>query len=142
MKPQEIEDLSFEIIEQEAGDHGFDEREWSVVRRLIHTSADFEYKETVRFHKNAITSGLNAIRNGKNIITDTNMARVGIRKTELGRFGAAVTCYMNAPRVHSTAKSTGHRLPIIAGIPPIRFDFRGIIGYSYLWRAKGARGVG
>ena len=107
MKPDEIEKLSFQIIDQEAGSHNFTNDQWAIVRRMIHTSADFEYKETVRFHSDAITSGLNAIRKGKNIITDTNMARVGIRKMELAQFGATVTCYMNDRRVHNTAKATG-----------------------------------
>ena len=103
MKPDEIEKLSFQIIDQEAGPHNFTNDQWAIVRRMIHTSADFEYKETVRFHKDAIKSGLDAIRKGQNIITDTNMARVGIRKRELSQFGATVTCYMNDPQVHSTA---------------------------------------
>ena len=107
MKPDVIEKLSFQIIDQEAGSHNFTNDQWAIVRRMIHTSADFEYKETVRFHRDAITSGLNAIRNGKNIITDTNMVRVGIRKMELDQFGTTVTCYMNDPRVHNTAKATG-----------------------------------
>ena len=107
MTPDEIEKLSFQIIDQEAGNHNFTNGQWSIVRRMIHTSADFEYKATVRFHKDAIARGLGAIRNGKNIITDTNMARVGIRKGELAQFGATVTCYMSDPRVHRTAKATG-----------------------------------
>ena len=107
MKPDEIENLSFQIIDQEAGSHNFTDDQWAIVRRMIHTSADFEYKETARFHKDAIKSGLDAIRKGKNIITDTNMARVGIRKNELARFEATVTCYMNDPQVHSAAKASG-----------------------------------
>ena len=107
MKPDEIEKLSFQIIDREAGSHNFTNDQWIIVRRMIHTSADFEYKETVRFHRDAVTSGLNAIREGKNIITDTNMARVGIRKMELDQFGATVTCYMNDSQVRSTATATG-----------------------------------
>ena len=84
MKPQQIEDLSFKIIEEEAGDHGFDDLHWPVVRRMIHTSADFEYIKTVRFSKDAVRSGIKAIQGGCRIFTDTNMARVGIRKGEIG----------------------------------------------------------
>lgn len=80
VKPQGIEDLSFEIIDKEAGDHGFDSLEWQIVRRMIHTSADFEYIETIRFHKKAIDAGIEAIKKGCSIITDTNMAKAGIRK--------------------------------------------------------------
>ena len=107
MKPDEIEKSSFQIIDQEAGEHHFTHAQWSIVRRMIHTSGDFEYKETVRFHKDAIAIGLDAIRKGKNIITDTNMARVGIRKGELAQFGTTVTCYMNDPQVLRTAKAAG-----------------------------------
>ena len=89
MKPDEIENLSFQIIEQEIGEHNFPQDQWPIVRRMIHTSADFEYRNMVRFHPKAIQSGLDAIRGGRKIITDTNMARVGIRKRELDQFGAS-----------------------------------------------------
>lgn len=107
MKPEEIERSSFDIIDREAGDHNFDGPQWSIVRRMIHTTADFEYKDMVRFHPQAIAAGLTAIRNGKTIITDTNMARVGIRGAALAPFGAVVKCYMNDPRIHAKAQSTG-----------------------------------
>ena len=79
MKPQNIEDLSFQIIDKEAGDHGFDSLKWPIVRRMINTSADFEYIETVRFHSRAIDAGIKALKKGCSIITDTNMAKAGIR---------------------------------------------------------------
>ena len=107
MKPDEIENLSFQIIEREIGAHNLRNEQWIIVRRMIHTSADFGYKDMVRFHPDAIKSGLDAIRSGKNIITDTNMARVGIRKREIEQFGGRVRCYMNDQQVHSNAKTTG-----------------------------------
>ena len=107
MKPDEIENLSFQIIEREIETHNLEDEQWLIVRRMIHTSADFEYKDMVRFHPGAIKSGLDAIRSGKKIITDTNMARVGIRKKELDQFGAATACFMNDPMVHRQAKATG-----------------------------------
>jgi precorrin-8X/cobalt-precorrin-8 methylmutase len=107
MKPDEIERSSFQIIDQEAGTHHFSERQWSIVRRMIHTTADFEFKEMVRFHPQAISAGIEAIRNGKMIITDTNMARVGIRKKESEQFGGRVNCYMNDPLIHEKAKADG-----------------------------------
>ena len=107
MKPDEIELLSFQIIDQEAGNHNLTTEQWAIVRRMIHTSADFEYKETVRFHSRAIAAGLDAIRKGQNIISDTNMARVGIRKRGLEQFGSSVSCYMNDPQVHNHAQTTG-----------------------------------
>lgn len=107
MKPQQIEDLSFKIIEKEAGDHGFDNRHWPVVRRMIHTSADFEYINTVRFSHQAVTKGVAAIRNGCRIFTDTNMARVGIRKGELKIFGGRTDCLMTDETVAKLAKKNG-----------------------------------
>jgi precorrin-8X/cobalt-precorrin-8 methylmutase len=107
MKPDEIESLSFQIIEEEIGEHNLSKDQWPVVRRMIHTSADFEYSIMVRIHPNAIQSGLGAIRGGKKIITDTNMARVGIRKMELDQFGASTACYMSDPAVHDRAKASG-----------------------------------
>ena len=76
MKPEQIEELSFKIIDQEAGSHDFAPDQWSIVRRMIHTSADFEYQEMIRFHPDAINVGISAIQAGKCIITDTNMARL------------------------------------------------------------------
>jgi len=107
MKPEEIESSSFDIIDQEAGKHDFDDLQWAIVRRMIHTTADFEFMEIVRFHPAAIAAGIEAIRNGNMIITDTNMARVGIRTKELVQFGASVKCYMNDPLTHEKAESTG-----------------------------------
>ncbi len=99
MKPQEIEALSFKLIDAEVGDHLYSPREWAIVRRMIHTSADFEYKTSVRFHENAIDAGIYAILQGRTIITDTNMARVGINKGRLDQFGASVKCLITDPLV-------------------------------------------
>jgi precorrin-8X/cobalt-precorrin-8 methylmutase len=107
MKPEEIEIASFAIIDREAGNHEFDGPHWSIVRRMIHTTADFEFKEIVRFHPQAIAAGITAIHSGKMIITDTNMARVGIRSNALAQFGGSVKCYMNDPLIHEKAKSNG-----------------------------------
>jgi precorrin-8X/cobalt-precorrin-8 methylmutase len=107
MKAHEIEALSFNIIDQEAGSHGFSAEEWTIVRRMIHTSADFEYKKNVRIHPQAVAAGLTAIRSGKSIITDTNMARVGIRQSDLNPVGVTVKCYMNDSVVAEDAKTAG-----------------------------------
>ena len=77
------------------------------MRRIIHTTADFEFKEMVRFHPDAISAGIEAIRNGKMIVTDTNMARVGIRKKESEQFGGQIKCYINDPLIHEKALTTG-----------------------------------
>jgi len=107
MKPEQIERLSFQIIDQEAGSHEFTTDQWVIVRRMIHTTADFEYKDMIRFHPKAINAGIESIRAGKSIITDTNMARVGIRKNELERFGVSVKCFMNDATVCEMARNNG-----------------------------------
>ena len=107
MKPEEIEHASFEIIDREAGPHNFSDQQWCVVRRMIHTTADFEFKEMVRFHPDAMAAGIGAIRQGRAVITDTNMARAGIRTRDLARFGVTVKCYMNDPLIHAAAKNNG-----------------------------------
>ncbi len=107
MKPQEIEDLSFKIIASEAGDHGFNNEEWPVVRRIIHTTADFEYLNAIRFNKDAVKKGIEAIRSGCAIYTDTNMARVGMRKKEIDAFGGSVHCLMSDPDVVKKAEKDG-----------------------------------
>ena len=107
MKPEAIETLSFSIIDQEAGLHGFPPPQWAVVRRMIHTSADFEYQTSIRFHPQAIAAGINAIRGGGPIFTDTNMARAGIRQRDLAPFGSRVTCLMTDPAVARLAAEQG-----------------------------------
>ena len=107
MKPEEIEELSFQIIETETGPHRFPPEQWAIVRRVIHTSADFEYIETVRFHPKAIASGVTAIRSGCDIVTDTNMAKVGMRQRDLSRFGVTLKCFMGDPDVGETARKNG-----------------------------------
>jgi len=115
MKPQEIETLSFRIIDSEAADakQRFTEDQWTVVRRMIHTSADFEYLESVRFHAEAMDAGIDAIRRGTPIVTDTRMAATGIRKSDLERFGGAVTCYIDDMRVRrkTTVRCTPWAMP-------------------------------
>ena len=107
MKPQEIENLSFKIIEKEAGDYSFSDDQWPIVRRMIHTSADFEYMKTIRFYPGAVQKGIKAIQKGCRIFTDTNMARVGIRKKEIHEFGGKVNCLIADEDVAHQAKKTG-----------------------------------
>ncbi len=124
MKPQEIESLSFQIIDREAGAHGFDAAQWEIVRRMIHTSADFEYMETVRFHPQAISRGIEAIQGGKAVITDTEMARAGIRKAAIEALGGSVSCLIGRPDIRMYAEKAGitrakaavdMALPLLAG---------------------------
>ena len=104
MNPHAIEAKSFQIIDAEAGDHGFNFMEWQVVRRMIHTSADFDYLDSIRFHPKAVAAGISAIKSGKDIITDTQMARMGIRHQVTTQFGSQVLCFINDPIVVRQAK--------------------------------------
>ena len=94
MKPEDIEKESFRIIDSEAGDHDWHETEWQVVRRAVHTSADFEYIRTMVFSDRSIEQAVAAIRNGAGIVTDTNMALSGISKARLIPFGCTVSCHV------------------------------------------------
>ena len=107
MKPEEIESESFRIINNEAGAHGRDEAEWQVVRRAIHTSADFEYVQSMVFSDGAVEKAVAALRGGAGIVTDTNMALSGISKARLAPFGCAVTCHVADADVAELAAREG-----------------------------------
>ncbi len=107
MKPEEIERESFAIIDAEAGPHSFSVLEWPIVRRMIHTSADFEYLRSVRFSDRAVAGGIEAIRAGATVFTDTDMARAGIRARGLARYGGRVVCRMADPEIARAAQAAG-----------------------------------
>jgi len=119
VKPEQIEAESFRIIDDEAGPHGFSPTEWRIVRRVVHTTADFEYVRTLRIHSGAISSGIAAIRSGKPVFTDTQMALSGIRKSEIARFGGTVTCLIGDPEVRKVAgeqETTRARVAVDAAV--------------------------
>lgn len=105
--PQEIEAESFRIIEHELGPTRFSPEEFAVVRRCIHATGDFSFAENMRFHPRAIAAGLAAIRTGKNILVDVNMAASGISKGLLNRFGGTVICRVAEPETVAMAKEQG-----------------------------------
>lgn len=105
--PREIENRSFEIIGEELQQRGITipaEQE-SVTKRVIHTSADFEYAQTMCYSENAIAIARNLIRQGADIVTDTNMAMSGINKKMLAKFGGKVHCFMADEDVAAEAKA-------------------------------------
>jgi precorrin-8X/cobalt-precorrin-8 methylmutase len=85
-----IETESFAIIDSEMGDHGLPPEQWQVVRRVIHTTADFEYASLMRFHPRAIQEGMAALRGGATLFTDTRMIQVGLSPWRLEWFGNRV----------------------------------------------------
>jgi len=107
MRPEEIEAESFRIIEAEVGAHSWSTAEWPVVRRAIHTSADFDYARSMLFSHDAVTRGVAAIRQGRGIVTDTTMALAGISKPRLERFGIAAACFVADPQVAREAVTLG-----------------------------------
>jgi precorrin-8X/cobalt-precorrin-8 methylmutase len=100
-KGQSIEDESMEIIEREIGSHPYKEHEWKIVRRVIHSTADFDFagKNGLVFKKNAIQSGIDALKAGKNIITDVNGIMGLLNKQNLIDFKTDVICDISNPLV-------------------------------------------
>ncbi len=104
LEPEEIEKRSFAIIDAEAPEpRPFEGKEWLVVRRMIHTTADFELLSLVRFHPDAVGKGMEALKRGCLIVTDTNMARMGVSSMRVERLGCRVECYMGDPEVREKA---------------------------------------
>lgn len=105
--PHEIEQRSFEIISEELGERKFDPAEEPIIKRVIHTSADFSYADTLVFTEGAIAKGLEALKQGCTIVTDTNMALAGISKPALGALGSKALCFMADESVAEAAREKG-----------------------------------
>ena len=109
VKPQDIEAKSFEIIAAELAEMGIalDPEKDRIIRRAIHTSADFDYAHTLCFSDGAVSAARKLIRGGADIVTDTNMALTGINKKRLAGYGGSVRCYMADEDVAAEAKERG-----------------------------------
>lgn len=109
MRPQDIENKSMEIIERELGDRAssWPERELLVVKRCIHTSADFDYADNLVFSPGAVDTALNALKRGVTIVADTSMAAAGINKRSASALGVEVRCFISDPDVAEEAKTRG-----------------------------------
>lgn len=105
--PADIEKRSFEIISREMGDVKLDPLEEPIVKRVIHTSADFDYLENLVFSPGAVEAAMEAILQGVTIVTDTNMAWSGINKRALERFGGKACCFMADEDVREAAGKDG-----------------------------------
>ena len=105
-KGQSIEDESMEIIEREVGSHPYNDVEWPIVRRVIHATADFDFagKNKIIFHKDAITSGISALKNGCSIITDVNGVIGGLNKQNPKDFGNNIICNISDSGLAERAK--------------------------------------
>ena len=109
IRPEEIEKRSFAIITEELERSGItvDETNAPVIKRCIHTSADFDYAETLVFSEGAVAAAKELIRNGADIVTDTNMTLAGINKKRLARYGGSVHCFMADEDVAAEAARRG-----------------------------------
>lgn len=115
-EPSAIERQSFAIIETELKENygiTLDEKIATIVKRVIHTTADFRYAETLYFSeekdgvKDAVTALCDAIKSGATIVTDTQMALAGINKKKLALYGGNAVCYMSDGDVADEAKKRG-----------------------------------
>ena len=107
VKPMDIEKRSFEIITELLGDRALDPENELVIKRVIHTTADFDYVDNLCFSPHAVGKGIEALRGGCDIVTDTQMARSGINKSILERLGGEARCFMSDPDVAEEAKDRG-----------------------------------
>ena len=105
--PADIEKRSFEIITEELGDKKLIPGTEPVVKRCIHTSADFDYADNLVFSDHVVEQALDAIRSGASIVTDTQMAKAGINKKRLAQYGGEVHCFMSDEDVAQAAKKNG-----------------------------------
>ena len=108
-KGQSIEDESMKIIENEIGPHSYNEQEWPIVRRVIHSTADFDFARDnkIIFHKDAIKNGLEALKNGSSIVVDVNGIIGLLNKQNPKDFGNNVICNISEPSITEAAKEAG-----------------------------------
>ena len=104
--PEEIERRSFEIIESELP-HPIDPELAPIIKRVIHTTADFEYADSLYFSPGAVEKTLEVMQQGFTVVTDTNMGKSGINKAALKQLGGTVECFMADPDVAALAKANG-----------------------------------
>lgn len=105
MKPMDIEKRSFAIITELLGNRRLEAENELVIKRVIHTTADFDYVENLCFSRDAVSSAKKALQNGAHIVTDTNMALSGINKRSLHQLGCQAHCFMSDPDVAAAAKA-------------------------------------
>ncbi|AKS37576.1 precorrin-8X methylmutase [Anoxybacillus gonensis] len=114
VQPEQIEQKSFQIIDEEIGEHSFTSEQYAVVQRIIHASADFELGKSLLFHPRAIEAGVSAIRAGKKVVADVQMVQVGINKARLEKYGGSVHVYISDNDVMKEAKRLNTTRAIVA----------------------------
>lgn len=106
-RPEDIEARSFEIITGLLGDRRLDPVHAPVIKRVIHTTADFDYADSLWFSPGAVEAALAALKGGAHIVCDTNMAAAGVNKATLARLGGEAHCFMADADVAEEAKRRG-----------------------------------
>ncbi|MCL2495924.1 MAG: precorrin-8X methylmutase [Clostridiales bacterium] len=107
LSPREIERRSFEIISERLGDTSIPPAHYPVLMRVLHTTADFDYVQNLYFSQDAVQAGLDALKLGAHIVTDTHMAQAGVNKAALARLGGDTHCFMSDPQIAAIAESRG-----------------------------------
>ena len=122
IRPADIEKRSFEIITQELGGRTFPAGIDLIVKRVIHTSADFDYADNLCFSEDVVACAKEALAAGATIVTDTNMALAGISKPTLSKFGGKAVCFMADPEVAQEAKERGVTRAVVSMEHAARLD--------------------
>ncbi|TYO98455.1 precorrin-8X methylmutase [Geothermobacter ehrlichii] len=112
--PLAIERQSFAMIDAEVGEHRFDAHQWPIVRRIIHTTADFDFATTTCFSPGVVGRALAALRAGACIYCDTNMVLAGVNKNRLAALGGRIACHVADPQVAAAAREAGVTRSIVA----------------------------
>ena len=114
VQPEQIEEKSFQMIDEEIGEHPFTPEQYRVVQRVIHASADFELGKSMLFHPKAIEAGIQAIRSGKKVVADVQMIQSGANKTRIEKYGGELKVYISDPDVMQEAKRLNTTRAIIS----------------------------
>lgn len=122
MKPQDIEKRSFEIITAELGERTFPAGIAEVVKRVIHTTADFDYADSLAFSPDVIEKAKAALAAGATVVTDTNMALSGVSKVTLAKLGGKAVCLMADEQVASEAKARGVTRAVVSMEHAAKFE--------------------
>ena len=114
VQPQEIENMSFGMIDEEFGEHAFTQQQYKVVQRVIHASADFELGRSMIFHEKAVQAGIEAILNGEQVYADVQMILSGVSKGRIEKYGGSVNVYISDQDVVEEAKRLNTTRAIIS----------------------------
>ncbi|WP_305045433.1 precorrin-8X methylmutase [Geoalkalibacter sp.] len=114
LDPAAIEAQSFALIDAEVGPHPYTVRQWPIVRRVIHTTADFDFARTTWFSPGVVDGALAALRGGARILCDTSMVMAGVNKTRLAALGASLACHVADADVAAEARAQGITRSLLA----------------------------